>query len=293
MSSKGIKKNIYRAGLNCAAKMLGVKRAKCFDSCFRFGRRLNLDNPTTLSDKVSWIELNTDQTLAAQCTDKFAVREYVKEKGLAEILVPLVGGPWTDADQIDIDALPGQFVLKATHGCEMNYVCKDKSELDQSDLMAKAARWLKEDYSRACIEPHYKLVPHRLYAEQFIGGIDDLVDYKFHCLNGEPAFVLTCFGRESSVKKSLYDLKWNHIDGIQGRSKTSELLSRPSKLEDMVDIARCLSKDFDFVRVDLYEVGGSVMFGELTFSPAGGIFPNFTDEFVAKWGEVLHVEGLE
>ena len=40
-------------------------------------------------------------------------------------------------------------------------------------------------------------------------------------------------------------------------------------------MAELLSKDFDFVRVDLYTVGEKVYFGELTFHPEGG-FGKFT-----------------
>ena len=61
----------------------------------------------------------------------------------------------------------------------------------------------------------------------------------------------------------------------------------------MTDVAHALAEDFEFVRVDLYEHDGKVLFGELTFSPASGVFPNFTDDFVLQWGGVLHVRALE
>ena len=293
MTSSGLARDVYRKALKASSAILGVKRTKLLDSRFRFGRKLDLKNPRTLSDKICWIELNTDQSLAARCTDKYAVRSYVEEKGLGNILVPLVGGPWTKASDIDIDSLPNQFVLKATHGCEMNYICKDKSKLDYVDLLNRVSPWLKEDYPRACIEPHYKLVPHRLYAEEFVGELEDVVDYKFHCINGEPAFALTCSNREESLKLNLYDLGWNPIPGLQGSMENEKEIKRPENLEGMVDVAQTLSSDFDFVRVDLYEENGKILFGELTFSPACGVLEYFTDSFVAKWGEALHVKGLD
>ena len=293
MTSPELARNFYRHALNASSLILGVERTKKLDSRFRFGRKLNLENPKTLSDKICWIELNTDQTLAARCTDKYAVRSYVEEKGVGDILIPLVGGPWIEASDIDINSLPNQFVLKATHGCEMNYICKDKSKLDYSDLLNKANLWLGEDYPRACIEPHYKLVPHRLYAEEFVGGLGDVVDYKFHCINGNPVFVLTCSNREESLKLNLYDLDWNPIPGLQGAMKNEKEIKRPKNLKGMVDVAKTLSSDFDFVRVDLYEANGKILFGELTFSPACGVLEYFADSFIAKWGEGLHVKGLD
>ena len=293
MTSSGLARDLYRHALNASSAILGVETTKKLDSRIRFGRKLDLENPKTLSDKICWIELNTDQTLAARCTDKYAVRSYVEEKGLGDILIPLVGGPWINASDIDIDSLPERFVLKATHGCEMNYICKDKSRLDRNDLLNKAGQWLKEDYPRACIEPYYKLVPHRLYSEEFVGVLGDVVDYKFHCINGEPAFVLTCSNREDSLKLNLYDLDWNPISGLQGAMRNERKIERPKNLKEMLEVAKTLSSDFDFVRVDLYEADEKIFFGELTFSPACGVLEYFTDSFVAKWGEVLHVKGLD
>ena len=280
-----IARDRYRNVLNGIAHVNGAAFAKRFDARLRFGRRLNLDNPKTLADKVSWVELNVENDLAVKCTDKYAVREYIEQKGLGSILIPLCGGPWASVSEIDVDALPDAFVVKATHGCEMNYICKDKAQLDRKDFMACAQKWLAEDYARACVEPHYKKIPHRLYAEEYIGTVDGgIVDYKFHCLNGEPCFVLTCSNREDSVKLNLYDLEWNPIPGVKGPKKNPCELTRPAQLEAMTDIARMLAEDFEFVRVDLYEVEGKVLFGELTFSPASGVFPNFTDEFITHWG---------
>lgn len=294
MAKAGIAKSGYRLLLNGVASVTGPKVAKRLDARFRFGRKLDLKNPKTLADKVSWIELNTEGDLAARCTDKYAVRDYINQKGLGDILIPLCGGPWATADDIDIDALPAAFVMKATHGCEMNYICKDKSKLDKADFLACARKWLKEDYPRACVEPHYKKIPHRLYAEEYIGGFEGgVVDYKFHCLNGEPHFILACSDREESVKKSLYDLDWNPIPGMKGHEKSDCELPRPELLEEMTVVARKLAEDFEFVRVDLYQSCGKVLFGELTFSPASGVFPNFSDEFISHWGGVLHVSALE
>lgn len=293
MSSVGFGRDLYRGLLSGLALCAGTKRAKLLDASIRFGRRLNLDDPQTLADKISWLELNGDRETMARLTDKFEVRGYVEEKGLGDILIPLSGGPWEDISDIDVDALPSQFVLKATHGCEMNYICRDKAALDVADMVAHARKWLASDYPRACVEPHYKLIPHRIYAEQYVGGMDDVVDYKLHCLNGVPSFILTCSNRERSLKLNLYDVDWNAIDGLQGSMKNPGDIERPSMLSKMVDVSRALSSDFEFVRVDLYEKDGQVYFGELTFSPAVGVLPYYTDEFIAQWGEILHVTGLD
>ena len=292
MSSAGIARDLYRHLLNAEASVFGVRRAKELDARVRFGRKLDLSDPKTLADKICWIELNTNQALAARCTDKWAVRDYVAKKGLADLLVHAYG-PWGSVEDIDVDSLPQAFALKATHGCEMNYLVPDKDSLNIDDMLVHAHKWLGEDYPRACVEPHYKLVPHRVYAEDFIGGMDEIVDYKFHCLNGEPRFVLTCSERDKDLRLNLYDLDWNSIDGLQGPLRNGKQIARPKLLSEMIDAARTLSTDFDFVRVDLYESDGRIMFGELTFSPACGVMDYYTDDFITRWGRELRVHGLE
>lgn len=288
MAPRNWTKTAYRHIMGAVAVVLGVEKAKKIDAKYRFGRELDLDHPRTLADKVSWLELNTDRSLESKLTDKIEVRSYVANKGLNDLLIPVVGGPWSDVKQIELDVLPEQFVLKAAHGCEMNLICKDKQAADFSRMFKLASQWLKEDYPRACLEPHYKPIPHRVYAEAYMGGSTGLTDYKFYCLNGEPAFILACSERESGVKLNLYDLHWSPIDGVQGKKKNEGCeIPKPSSLNRMLDVAKILAEGFDFVRVDLYETEGEVYFGELTFTPSAGIFPNFTDDFVAEWGDRL------
>ena len=74
--------------------------------------------------------------------------------------------------------------------------------------------------------------------------------------------------------------------------KNDKEIPRPSRLAEMIEVARALSTGFDFVRVDLYEIDERVMFGELTFTPAGGVMNYYDDEFNLKWGQELSVHGL-
>ena len=87
-------KVIYGKMLVSMSHMFGVDFAKKFDTRLRFHRTLNLKNPTSLADKVTYVELHRQSSLASMCTDKYAVRDYIREKGLEDILIPVVGGPW-------------------------------------------------------------------------------------------------------------------------------------------------------------------------------------------------------
>ena len=292
------KKEIYGNFLKVIEKLFGIDNAKILDTLIRFRIKLNLKNPKTLSDKVSYIELHTQSPLASVCTDKFEVRNYIKKKNLSAILIPVYGGAYRKLEDVDFDSLPKSFVIKATHGCKMNYVVKDKDTLNLEKCKREISRWLSTTYGTYSMEPHYTKIPHRVYVEKYLDSMDQLIDYKFHCLNGEPKFVLTCSNRKidgdkaMTVTLDLFDMNWNNIQGIKnvGLEQAGDgNISKPKCFNKMVEVSKELSKDFTFVRVDLYEINNRVYFGELTFSPACCVFPYFSKEFDKTMGDSLAI----
>lgn len=291
-------KKIYSCWLKVLVLLFGIDFAKQFDAYLRFRRKLNLKNPKTLADKVTYLFLHKNTPLMSTCTDKWAVREYIASKGLSDILIPTLGGPWTSVEDINFDSLPNEFILKATHGCKMNYFVPDKSKLDIPSCKRTLQKWLDTTYGTYSMEPHYKPIPHRIYAERLLDASGGLADYKIHCLNGEPSFILVCSerkaqGRRMQVTLDLFDTNWhaqNHYLQQSGLEVVGmEKIAKPQYLNNMLKISRTLSADFSFVRVDLYEVQGKIYFGELTFSPACGVLPYFTDEFIYEMGKKLQV----
>ena len=289
-------KKTYGIFLTCSHFCFGINFTKRMDARLRFHRKLNLRNPKTLADKVSYISIHALPKLATRCTDKWEVRGYIAEKGLEHILIPVHGEAVSSTDDLDFSVFPDRFVLKATHGCRMNYICVDKSQLDQKACKEKVRQWLDTTYGTYSVEPHYRSIPHRVYCETCIEKPELIVDYKILCMNGEPSFFYVCSDRKNEEGKGnamsmyLYDTQWNPIDGLQ--SVGSDVVGvgdipKPKKLDEMLEIARKLSEEFDFVRVDLYETNGKVWFGELTFTPANGVFPYFKQEFLETEGKKL------
>lgn len=74
-----------------------------------FHKWIDWKNPQTLNEKINWLAFYTDTSLWSTCTDKYAVREYVKSKGLEHILIPIYG-KWDKAEDIDFDSLPEKYV---------------------------------------------------------------------------------------------------------------------------------------------------------------------------------------
>lgn len=286
----------YALWLSVLKLLVGVDGAKKFDAKLRYNRSLNLKEPKTLADKVSYISLHGLGELESKCTDKWEVRAYVKSKELQDILIPVYGNPVEREEDLDFNALPERFIVKATHGCKMNYTCANRNEFDSKDCRKQVALWLKSTYGKFSMESHYKDIPHRVYCEKLIDNRP--TDYKFFCYNGEPSVVLVCnsrdntIGQASKVEMKLYDMQWNPVDGLhnfRGHIRSSDEQPKPVCFKQMIEIAKTLAKDFCFVRVDLYEVDQKIYFGELTFTPANTVFSSYTDEFLTLEGEKLDI----
>ena len=158
------------------------------------GRFLNLKNPKTWSEKLLWLNKYWQPELKSICADKYAVRDFVKDKGFEYILIPLLG-VWENADDIDFNILPKRFVLKCNHGCGWNIICEDKEKLDIEGSKNKLNRWMKIDLGEITSEVHYHYIKPFIICEEFLPVQDyrDLKDFKIHCFNGIPEFIGVCY----------------------------------------------------------------------------------------------------
>ena len=250
------------------------------------GRLPNLRKPTDLSE--IWIKRVLDGKVneLSYLADKYAVRDYVKSKGLEPILTPLLG-VYESADEINFDVLPNRFALKANFGAGRNIICTDKSILDVEKCREKVRLWLKPgDYSMA--ERHYNLIPKKFICEEFIddgnGGFP--IDYKFICIRGKVHCILGVCGREAGHGSYLpYSVEWEPIPKYyRGNSTASKPLPRPKNLDEMIETAEKLAEGIDLVRVDLYSNGDRIWFGEMTLTPAGCIFHRWTQKALDDMG---------
>lgn len=254
-------------------------------------KKLNLRNPRTFNEKIQWYKLNycVQNENVIICCDKYRLREYLREKGLENFAVPLVGY-WENSKEIDWDSLPNSFVLKCNHGCAYNIICKDKNNFDKKNAESRLSKWLKEDFGKFNAEPHYDKIKKGIVCEKYLdNGNESLIDYKIHCFNGEAKFVLICSNRVNrSVNYSYYDLDWTELNYSNTKRN---IFSKPRSLNKMIEISNILAKDFPFIRVDFYEVNGEPFIGELTFVPAGGLDNTLTKEADIEIGKLFDISG--
>ncbi len=242
----------------------------------RAGQELDLENPQTFSQKQQWYKLNAKMPLMQKCADKYAVREYIEECGYGELLNDLLG-VYDNVDDIDFDSLPQQFAIKASHGSGFNIIVKDKSTLNIKQTKKMLKSWMHQNIAWGGREWVYLDMPHHIIIEKYLEDeTGELRDYKFYCFNGNPAFMQLEVGRYTDHNaRNFYDMEWNLLPfGKDIPHDPSLEIPKPEMFEEMKKIALDLCKPFQYVRVDLYQVGKKVYFGELTFFPAGGA-PDF------------------
>lgn len=259
-----------------------------------FGKALNLDNPKTFNEKLMWLKLNryAKDPLVSQCSDKYAVRDYVEQCGLGDILNGLIGA-WDRAEDIEWEKLPKRFAIKCNHGCGYNLICQDKSKFDIEKAAKQLDVWMKEDFWKEYAEVHYKAIPKKIICEEYLEGKGNAlpVDFKIYCFNGKPEYIGNFIERDivtDEILRGYFDLEWNPSPVFKGEMQP-ELFDRPKTLDKMLEYAEILAKPFPFVRVDFYEVDGKIYFGELTFTPTGCLASYYTDEAQTKLGELLNV----
>ena len=252
------------------------------------GYDLNIKSPKTFNEKIQWYKLFYHNNLMTKIVDKYEFKNYIKEKLGNGYTVPLLGA-WDKVDDIDFDKLPNQFVLKCNAQSSGLFIkiVKNKGELNKEELKQEMADWLKPEKTlKSSFCWAYYGVPLKIIAEEYIEQIDGQVyDYKFMCFNGNPCWVLACRDRGNDTVYENYDLGWNLIVPSP-KSATVSTIRKPQCFDEMMRIAKKLSADFPFVRVDFYEIKGKVLLGEMTFYPNGG-YNSYAPEWDKKFGDLL------
>ena len=133
----------------------------------RVGRKLNIDNPTSLNEKLQWMKFNYRFPLQSIVSDKLLVRDYVKDKIGEEYLIPLLGS-WEKYDDIDFSQLPEQFVLKCNHDSGGLVVCTNKEKINHVESKSKIEKSLKSNFFYIGREYQYRNIKPMIICEKFI-----------------------------------------------------------------------------------------------------------------------------
>ena len=255
------------------------------------GRTLKWSNLNAYTEKMQWAKFYDSTPIKTTLSDKYLVREWVAEKIGEQYLIPLLG-VWDRFSDIQFDKLPNQFVLKTNHGRGSVIVVKDKTSLNITEVGRNFNDWMSIDYAYATgFELQYSNINRKIIAEKYLEtDLGELQDYKFLCFDGKPYYCWVDLGRFGNHTRNVYDLNWELQPWNQYTyGNSANPIPKPKNFDKMVELATSLCQGFSHVRVDLYNVDGTIYFGEMTFTNGCGFDRIVPDEYDYTLGELWNI----
>ena len=263
----------------------------------KIGKKLNLKNPQTFNEKLQWLKIYDRKPIYTTMADKYLVRDYIKETIGEQYLVPMLG-IYNNVNEIDFESLPNQFVLKCTHDSGSVILCKDKATFDIQEAKKKLKKRLKKNSFWWAREWPYKNIKPRIICEEYLqdGNNEFLPVYKFFCFNGVPKIIQQIQNdKQENETVDYFDTDWKRINMMQRFPNSVTPIAKPKRFNEMLDIAQKLSKGVPFLRIDLYEVNGKIIFSEHTFYTDAGysIFEPEEEHWDEKLGEWINLDTVK
>ena len=254
----------------------------------RLGKELNLNNPISFNEKLQWLKIHDRKESYINLVDKIKAKEVVGQIIGEEHIVPIYR-KWDNADLISFDDLPDKFVLKCNHDQGSVKLIDDRNAVDISLIRKYYSKLLKRSPYPGTREYPYKMIKPFVFAEKYLGG--NIIDYKFYCFNGKPKFLYCGKGLTSdhSLKIDFYDMNWELMPFYRTDYDRLGIIPKPQHFELMKDIAKKLSENTTFVRIDLFEVDNVVYFSEFTLYPASGFMPFVPADYDIELGNWIRI----
>ena len=250
-----------------------------------FTRRIgHFRRPRTFNEKVNWRILHDRRPLLLWTCDKLSMKAEAEKLG-----IPVAKTLWSGTDLAELAELelPDAWVLKPNHRSRKVHFGSGRVT-DPAALKAKTHDWLDDEQGAGRGEWAYRSARHVFLVEERLGDGSPLVDYKFFTYGGEVHFVLVAHDtnklRSVDASRRYYTGDWEPLQ-VRQRVELGPTLPRPERYDEMLDIARRMGRPFDFIRVDLYDVDGTILLGEVTPYPTGGLSPFDPRDFDRLLGE--------
>lgn len=244
----------------------------------RIGRAPNIASPRGYNDSIQWLKLHDQRPEHVTCCDKWAVREWVRRRAGAAVLIPA---------RLDVPrGWPA--VAKCTHDSGSARPVRSAADWPRALKSLKAR--LAMPYGVAKGEWAYRLVPPRVMAEDMLPT--PVVDYKLHCSGGRIRWCQVIAGRSTGTpRETILDAGGKatglHMDHKMVHAPAAPVYPGEEAWASLCSLARRLAEGWRYVRVDLYSVRGRALFGELTFWPLAGCYLT-SDE--PRLGDMLQLD---
>jgi len=250
----------------------------------------DFENPKCYEEKIQFRKLYGNAQTYANIADKFKVRQFVKDRVGEQYLTKL----YCSVKQLRkemFDDFPDSFVVKANHGCKWNRFVKDKSNADVDELVKYFNSMTSVKYGNKFHEVHYNIIDPMITVEELLLDDDHSPwDYNiFSYNNGDEFNYAVTIVPDDGKSIAHFDQNWNVLPDTTDIERFEKYIS-PENFDDMIRVARELSRGFDFIRVDLYNVNGKIYFGELTATPAAGYGRPLSPERQAIRSDLWHLD---
>lgn len=226
---------------------------------------------TTFNEKLLVRKLAPVDPRYPIVADKVAVRDWVSQRVGSRHLIPVIA--IHDYDDLDrLKPAPGQ-VIKCANRSRGVYFTRNDGIVDRARLIQKLKRDLDFDFQTWCGEPWYGEIPKRVIVEKSLCDENGRTpsDYKFFVFHGVVKAIQVHLDRFTAHRVVVMDRDWQRMPVSWNFDLPQQLPPVPVSLPRMLEVAETLGGEFDFVRVDLYEVNGNVYFGELTLAPGSAM----------------------
>lgn len=259
-----------------------------------FGYVINLDAPKGFNEKLNWLKLNYHNPMFTMMVDKYWAKLYVGRLIGEEYVVPCYGC-WRRVDEIDFNSLPERVFLKSTHDSGGGILIDRHQGIDYKAIKKRFNKRTldKRNWYWHLREWPYKNVEPRIIAEEFLdeGTGRELQDYKFYCFNGVPMYMYVT-NKGKHIYENFYDMDFTPVDITHGYERRVPEYNVPENFDKMKELAGVLSKGLPFIRIDFFNVGGKLYFGEYTFYDWGGMKP-LNEKWEKKLGGLIKLDLVE
>lgn len=235
-------------------------RATSFLTFVQYNGRLPKTRHGELNDALYAIKTTGEirNPLRVFVSDKEYLKVFVKATVGDKYNVPTTG-VLSSHEEAVLYQYPENCVIKPTHMSGEVMFRRDGNPID----FEKIDLWLRTNYYNWTREANYKSLKPKIIVEPYIFGENGPEDYKIFCVNGVPRIMWVDGGRETDPWRNIYTPDWEPLPASILHPR-GEALPKPDNLEEMLEVAAKLSKDFSLIRVDLYSNGKTVLVGELT-----------------------------
>lgn len=271
---KSFVKKVFRFGYRILISLIPENRFgdRVFSYITFFVRHRRLPTKKLIFNDVLYQIKTTDEILNPLrifVSDKEFVKLYVKAILDDKYNVPTIA-VLENEDQVDSFNFPDACCIKPTQASGRVILRKKGEDLNRDEIK----KWFSINYYRIGREANYKTLKPKVIVEPLIFNNKNVEDFKFFCFNGEPRFIQVDIDRYINHTRKFFDTNWKELDFLIVYPKSDKPFAKPNNFDEMLSVAKVLSKNFSMIRVDLYSDGNQLYVSELTnvSENAGGNF---------------------